>query len=184
MSAMPAFASKVLKSGLCGPTLALIGSLWLLHHLLTSDLYSFAGVRSGYGPLSWPEFSLVMLIGSIGLLCAARGWACMTGRNRTGSESGEGSSCDNVKVTIGGWFILLYGLAFVFIGFLFSSIVFLAAWMFYGGMRNPLKVAALSVLGVIAPLYLLVKLAYMPLPRGVGVFETATIQVYQWLGVF
>jgi len=184
MNAMSALVMRALRSGLCGPTIALLGSLLLLHHLLTSDLYKFSGVHAGYGPLSWPEFSLAMLIISIGLLCGARSWACIRRSGLEGSTPGETAACDNVKVTIGGWFILLYGLGFIFIGFLFSSVLFLAAWMIYGGMRNPFKIASLSLLGVIAPLYLLVKLAYMPLPRGVGIFETATIHVYQWLGVF
>jgi putative tricarboxylic transport membrane protein len=184
MNAMSALGLRVLRSGLCGPSIALLGTLWLLHHLLTSRLYAFHGVHTGYGPLSWPEFSLIMLIVSIGLLCGARCWTCIRRRSLEGSSTGETATCDNVKVTIGGWFILLYGLGFIFMGFLFSSVLFLAAWMIYGGMRSPLKIASLSLLGVITPLYLLVKLAYMPLPRGVGIFEAATVHIYQWLGVF
>jgi putative tricarboxylic transport membrane protein len=184
MNLVLTYWTRLRKTGLCGPVVALLGSLWLLHHLLTSELYSFSGARTGYGPLSWPEFSLIMLIVSTGLICVSRAWTCICKRQVTGIEGKVPEACDNTKAAIGGWLILLYGLGFVFLGFLLSSVLFLIVWMLYGGVRNLLTLATLSVLGTLAPLYLLVKLAYMPLPRGVGVFETATIQIYEWLGIF
>jgi hypothetical protein len=80
--------------------------------------------------------------------------------------------------------IALYGVAFVYAGFLFGTIAFLAAWLAFARYRKPFKLALISVLGAILPLYLLIKVAYMPLPRGVGVLEDATVQLYHWLRLF
>ena len=140
--------------------------------------------------MSWPEFALLMLIGAGVLLCACRGWSCMV-RTRSGTTDAADvpadvpkEDCNNRRVAVGGWLILLFGVGFVYIGFLFSSVLFLLAWLLVEGMRNPLKLISISVLGTLAPLYLLVKVAYMPLPRGYGPFETATVWLYGALGLF
>lgn len=184
MATIKLYWSRVLDTGLLGPVIALLASMALIHHLLTSELYSFGGGRAGYGPLSWPEFALSMLILTMAFLCATRIRRCILRRKAVDTSTRASAGCDNTRTAIGGWMILLYGLSFVFLGFLLSSILFLTIWLWYGGIRNPLKLAALSIPGTLAPLYLLVKLAYMPLPRGVGVFETITIQLYGWLGIF
>jgi hypothetical protein len=80
--------------------------------------------------------------------------------------------------------IALYAAGCVYVGYLFSTFVFLVAWLVMTGYRRPVMIGLVSVLGAILPLYLLIKVAYMPLPRGVGVVERATIHVYQWLHLF
>lgn len=179
-------AVRIGRTRLCGPVLGLIAATLLLVHLMTSDLYSFGGSGQGYGPLSWPEFSLIMLVVSIGVLCLSRAWRCIRRPTPQAAESEQPSAprCDNARLVVGGWLILLYGVAFVFIGFLLSTVLFLMIWLVYGGIRNPFKVAYLSVAGTLLPLYLLVKVAYMPLPRGSGPFEVVTIKLYEWLGLF
>ena len=185
MSGLAVVWARVRKSQLCGPVVTLLGGAWLLLHLMTSDYYAFSGNGAGYGPLSWPEFSLLMLISVAALLCATRARNCLRrSRGQEVPEVGARQECNNYRVAVGSWLILLYGLGVVFAGFLLSSVIFLIAWLLFGGMRNPLKLATISILGTLAPMYLLVKVAYMPLPRGVGVFETATVWLYELVGLF
>lgn len=167
------------------PAIMLLGSVWLLYALLfTTKLHEFSGVHTLYGPWSWPTFTLLMLIISIGLVLFQRAWQCVVGHKIEISDLSSEEEIDNTKVAAGGLLILLYGLGFVFLGFLLSSVLFMIIWMIYGGMRNPLKLVALSGSGTLVPLYILAKLAHMPLPLGVGVFETATVWLYRLLGIF
>ncbi len=179
---------RIKKTRLCGPVIVLLGTTWLLYHLHTSPLYSGgAVVTHQFGPLSWPEYSLTLLLFVTGLLCIGRAWRCISSRSKGDTDRKSGAvaqGCDNQRLVIGGWMVLLYGLGFVYVGFLISTIVFLLAWMIHGGVRNPIKLISISVAGTLAPLYLLVKVAYMPLPRGIGIFETLTTLLYGWLSVF
>ena len=53
-----------------------------------------------------------------------------------------------------------------------------------GRVRRPLTVVLVSTLGTAAILYLFVKVSLMPLDRGQGVFEQATIALYRILGIY
>lgn len=169
---------------LVGATSGFLGSLWLLYHLRTSDLYQFTSIQSEYGPLSWPTWALTLLVLATGFMCATRAVSLLLGRRSGHDPSSAINAFDNVRVAIGGAMIVGYGVGIVFLGFLIGSILFLSIWMLLGRMRNPLTIVTISVLGTVAPLYLLVKVAYLPLPRGVGFFNTATLKLYEWLGIF
>ena len=80
--------------------------------------------------------------------------------------------------------IVLYGAAMVYIGFAFATFVFLVTWFLLGGLHKPLPLIANSVLGTLALLYLFLKVAYLPLPRGIGVMDELTVTLYRFLGIF
>ena len=172
---------RALSSGLCGPVVVTLVSVLLLLHVFTTRSL---GVQAGaYGPQSWPLFALILLVAGLALLCALRTRDFLSGGAR--ARSPEEPPLPGASRVMGATaLIALYGVAFVYAGFLFGTIAFLAAWLLFARYRKPLRLALISVLGTILPLYLLIKVAYMPLPRGVGALEDATVQLYHWLRLF
>ena len=70
------------------------------------------------------------------------------------------------------------------IGIAWATPVFIAGWLLLGGVRKPLVVGLVSILGSVGTLYFFVKLSQMPLDRGKGVFEQATVALYRLLGIY
>lgn len=172
---------RMAATGLCGPiAVALVSVLLLWDVAVTRSL----GVPEGaYGPQSWPLFTLVLLVAGIALLCALRARALIS-RGSAQCEVPASQDPGARRVLIATVLIALYGAGFAYAGFLLSTIAFMFIWLVFVRYRQPVPLVLISVLGTVLPLYLLVKVAYMPLPRGVGVFELATIQMYQWLRLF
>jgi putative tricarboxylic transport membrane protein len=77
-----------------------------------------------------------------------------------------------------------YVVAIAYVGFAWATPVFIAGWLLLGGLRRPLLVALTSVFGTIGVLYFFVKVSTMPLERGRGVFEEATVTLYRLLGIY
>lgn len=185
MTRLTAYWVQLKDTRICGPALTLLCASWLLYHLLATKSASPYNSGVGYGPSSWPEFALVMLVVASVLLCVGRGWRCLIHqRTQDPTDAVQPEDCSNYRVAVGAFLILLYGIGVIFVGFLIGSVLFLLIWMLTGGMRKPLQLLMISIVGTLAPLYLLVKVAYMPLPRGVGIFETATVWLYEVLRLF
>ena len=70
------------------------------------------------------------------------------------------------------------------IGFAMGTFLFLTFWFILGGIRQPLVIISNSALGTGALLYLFLKVAYLPLPRGVEIFDTVTVNLYRLLGIY
>lgn len=99
------------------------------------------------------------------------------------AEGGEGE-CDYVKAVIGMAVLAAYGLGITQIGMPWATLAFIAAWLMISGLRRPLPVILVSVIGTAGILYLFVKVCLMPLDRGKGVFEEATVLLYRLLGIY
>lgn len=80
--------------------------------------------------------------------------------------------------------LVAYVLAVPVLGFAFATAAFVLAFMWIGGARSPVVLAATSVLATLSVLYVFVKVVYLPLPKGAGALETATIALYRALGIF
>lgn len=78
----------------------------------------------------------------------------------------------------------LYVAASPLVGFALANTLFLIGFMWLGGLRRPLVGGALAVGLTVGCLYLFVKVVYLPLPRGAGVFLDATLALYRLLGLF
>ena len=91
---------------------------------------------------------------------------------------------DNPKLMFGAVAVVLYGVAMIYIGFALATFLFLVAWFLLGGMGRMLPAMTYSFLGTLATLYLFLKVAYLPLPRGVGFMDTLTVQLYHLLRIY
>jgi len=77
-----------------------------------------------------------------------------------------------------------YVLLFPYIGFVLDNTLFLLIFTALGGNRNRWVLILLPTLGTVMLCYLFVKLVYIPLPRGVWIFDDFTIAFYRLLGIY
>jgi len=80
--------------------------------------------------------------------------------------------------------VVLYVALTPWLGFPLVTLGFIAAFMLLGGARSPVGITLAAAGGTVLLLYLFVKLVYLPLPKGDGVFETATLALYRALRIF
>ena len=163
-----------------GPLVAVCAGLVVLLSLNTGETRLVVDA-SGFGPLSWPR---VMLWGTIiaGLL-----WGLSRFLDRSESPDGQAGSAtrhDNPGLVAGVVVVVLYGVAMIYIGFAIATFVFLVTWFVIGGMRSAWKILANSAFGTGVLLYLFLKVAYLPLPRGIGIMDTVTVSIYRFLGIY
>ena len=80
--------------------------------------------------------------------------------------------------------ILLYVLAAPVTGFPLATVGFVVGFMWVSGARSAAGIAAGALLGTVGLLYLFVKVVYLPLPKGDGLFEAVTLALYRLLRIF
>lgn len=139
--------------------------------------------RGMVGPATWPKAMLYFAA-----ICAAGLFlqGLLTVRappSEAEAQSGPGEYAELRSLGAIG-LLLAYGLSIPLLGIAWSTLAFVAAWLVLGGFRRPLTVVLVSTLGTVGILYLFVKLSVMPLDRGVGWVEQATIALYRLLGIY
>ena len=80
--------------------------------------------------------------------------------------------------------IVLYVVLTPWLGFPLVTAGFIAAFMALAGSRSPASIGLAALVGTVVLLYFFVKLVYVPLPKGDGVFETFTLGLYRALRIF
>ena len=99
------------------------------------------------------------------------------------SEGVDAGEHDNKKMILGFLGVVGYGVGTTYIGFAFSTFLVIIYWLLISGQRRILPILLTSSIATLAFLYTFLKLAYMPLPKGVGVFHDLTIAFYRVLGL-
>ena len=136
--------------------------------------------QEALGPASWPRVMLLGLLLSGVVWGLTRGFSTNDAERSPDGDSGK----DNAKLICGAVAVVLYGIAMIYIGFALATFLFLVAWFALGGMGRVLPAMTYSFLGTLATLYLFLKVAYLPLPRGVGFMDTLTVQLYHLLRIY
>lgn len=127
----------------------------------------------------WPRMCL------IGILLAAGLKAFELFRSR-GKASGEGGECkemDNGKLALMMLLLVLVVPAIGLIGFPLASVLFFILFLYLAGLKKPLTLALVSVLGTVGLIYVFVKIVYIPLPRGDWFFDDITLMIYRALQI-
>jgi putative tricarboxylic transport membrane protein len=138
----------------------------------------------GVAPDTWPK-AMLLCLAVCAFVVLARELSRYFGARPTSAETPHPESAyDNRRAAIGIALLIAYGIAVPFAGFALSTVVFLAVWLVCGGLRKPLTVALLSVIGTVSLLYVFAGLSKMPLDRGAGVFDGLTIALYRLLGIY
>src|SRR5437867_845167 len=135
--------------------------------------------REQLGPGFWPRLVLI----GLGLACAAK---VVENVRRTvpvdRADRLAGVRRGTLALAIAT--IVIYVALAPWLGFALVTVGFVAAFMVLAGARSLAAVGAGAVAGTVGLLYVFVKLVYLPLPKGDGVFETVTLALYRGLGIF
>jgi putative tricarboxylic transport membrane protein len=139
------------------------------------------------GPGFWPRLVLTGLAGAclaklVSVLRRDRGSRPREAPSREAPDGGAGISRAKLAAAIA--LIFLYVLGTEPMGFALSTAGFIVAFMWLCGARSPLVIAANTLVGTAALLYLFVKAVYLPLPKGQGPFEAVTLALYRLLHIF
>jgi|GEM_PF-733340 len=181
---------KKTMRGLIAPSLFLIATTVMLR-FVAEDLETASSMARGIaGPITWPNTMLYLV-----MFCAAawlltdliklsldyREHQKFPARPRRAAATGESAEGGDLRIWVGLAIVMVYGFLIPVLGFMFSTLLFIAVWMLLGGIRRPLMISLVSVLGTTVLLYVFVKLALMPLERGLGIFDQVTLAVYRFL---
>ena len=139
--------------------------------------------RGVIGPTTWPKAMLLAAAACAALLALA-GLPALLGR-APGSPGGADAMEYHEARSLGAITLLVaYGTAIPLIGIALATPLFIVGWLVLGGLRRPSVIGLVSILGTLGVLYFFVKLSLMPLDRGTGVFEQATVALYRLLGIY
>lgn len=165
--------------------------------------------RGVVGPTTWPKAMLLCIIACAVVLL---GRTVLTGRRSSPrlnigpprppnafkvlAATGSADSFEelprevlpeeynNLKAALGILLLLGYGAAIPVIGFGPATALCVALLLLLGGMRKPVTIGLVSILGTAALLYLFVKVTSMPLDRGMGYFNDLNLMLYRLLGIY
>ena len=137
-----------------------------------------AVARGPLGPGFWPRLALT------GLALASLAKLVEEWRRDSAGPSASRPPISRSKLAAGIGALVLYVLLAPWLGFAIVSALFIAAFMALCGTRSVGGLVAGAVVGTVSVLYVFVKLVYLPLPRGDGPFEAATLALYRALRLF
>lgn len=169
--------------GIALPLAAAAGSGVLALFYVAPGVDLAAMTRGVIGPATWPKAMLFAAAAAGALLAVLRlleALALRSVREVSGAPDDyhEARSIGAIALLVG------YGVAIPIVGIAWATPLFIAGWLVLGGLRRPLLIGLTSILGALGILYFFVKVSLMPLDRGKGVFEQATVALYQLLGIY
>ena len=133
---------------------------------------SLPGVNTGMGPGGWPRIilSLMFLLGIILLIKELRLFRKAQGAEKETVEE-EKSTPYSFRHWLAVGVIILLTLTIKQIGFPLAAMLFIAVMALVLGMRSWKIILSVSLIAAVAISILFMKVLFLPLPEGVGVFE-------------
>lgn len=132
------------------------------------------------GPAFWPKMSLILLMAG----CLIKGVEIFKERHKNIALEEKAS----LPLPINIWRLVIMICLVIFtvvgmeiLGFLLANIIFLFFFLRLTGVKKKIPLLLTSILGTFFLLFLFVKVVYLPLPRGQGIFNDVTIFIYRIL---
>jgi putative tricarboxylic transport membrane protein len=146
-----------------------------------------AMARGIAGPVTWPTLMLYLV--ALFALAWAVQRAALVLRRREQSlaptpVAADASVAGGARVWFGIALVLAYGFGMPWIGFALATLIYIVLWLLLGGIRKPLQIALVGLIGTVVFLYFFVKVALMPLDRGVGAIGEFSVALYRLLGIY
>lgn len=170
--------------GICVAGALLVASIVLAFFFIAPGAEGLEA-RGGVSPETWPKAML------LGIACCAaiilvRELPRLFARSSSSTKDRDShaSQYDNRQAAVGIALVLLYSVAVPLVGFALATVAFFALWLACGGLRKPLTVGLVSVLGTVSLLYVFAGLSKMPFNRGAGFFDGVTVALYRLLGIY
>jgi putative tricarboxylic transport membrane protein len=77
-----------------------------------------------------------------------------------------------------------YVIGTLYLGWVLATFLLVIVFLWLAGKRNPLTTVPLALTFSLGMAYVFVKVVYISLPTGVGVFDQFTVRLYELLGVY
>lgn len=164
------------------PLLAALGAWAVARDFIAPGVDLDAMARGVAGPGTWPK-TMLYCAAATALAIFVRAVLVLRRPGERAAPAAE-AGYDDAKLIGGIALLALYGFGITQIGMAWATLVFIAGWLVLSGLRRPLAVLLVSTLGTAAIVYMFVKVSLMPLDRGHGIFEQATILLYRLLGIY
>ena len=150
--------------------------------------FASAGRPGQLGPDVWPRAVLVLLMAVCGLEIVRRTFFVAVDAVRRPAVEGNAepeASAQRFRGCLAGGIALTvaYVLALDWLGFFVSTVLYLALFMLVGRYRRGRVIAATSVVGSLAFVYVFMKIVYVSLPLGRGPFKALSVWILAMLGV-
>ncbi len=156
-----------------------------IYFLQLADAIKYSPRPGRLGPVFWPKAILIMLLitAAFDLFFEARK---AIARSRSNVVIGPTES--SVKRV---WWLMALGLVITLayinfstvIGFPLANFLFLLVFTLLGGYRKLIPVLLISSIGTVVLVLLFVRIVYVSLPLGMGVFQQITLLLYSLLGI-
>lgn len=157
--------------------------------LLVAAVYLFVvalgfrqiGPADQIGPGFWPQ---ILCVG-IGIGALVRLGQKLRSREQrvAGDAASESDELRMPRVALGIALVAGYVVGMLFLGYILATALFLIAFIFLGGQRK-WYVVPLGIASSLLFAYVFLKVVYIALPSGVGVFDQFTVLLYELLGVY
>jgi putative tricarboxylic transport membrane protein len=157
--------------------------------LLAATMYLFVvalgfkqvGHSDQIGPGFWPQ----MLCLGIGIGALVRlGQKLRSPESRVvGDAASEAGELRMPRVALGVALVVGYVVGMLFLGYILATALFLIAFIYLGGQRK-WYVVPLGIASSLLFAYVFLKVVYIALPSGVGIFDQLTVLLYELLGVY
>ncbi|HXZ50181.1 MAG TPA: tripartite tricarboxylate transporter TctB family protein [Usitatibacter sp.] len=167
----------------------LAGAVFLYHR---AERFSHLGRPGQLGPDFWPKAVLVLLMAVCAIEIARRllsapapGGAAQAKEGSMARSAAQHEEEPRYPRLLAGGIALsvLYVWGLELIGFFLCTALFLAAFMLVGRYRRAGVIAATSVLGSLAFVFVFMKVVYVSLPLGVGPFLELSAALLRALGI-
>jgi putative tricarboxylic transport membrane protein len=157
--------------------------------LLAAAVYLFVvtlgfrqvGPSDQIGPGFWPQ---VLCVG-IGIGALVRLGQKLRSRERrvVREAASEADALKMPRVALGIALVVGYVIGMLFLGYILATALFLIAFIYLGGQRK-WYVIPLGIASSLLFAYVFLKVVYIALPSGVGIFDQLTVLLYELLGVY
>ena len=142
-------------------------------------------VTTGLGPDAWPDLILNALALFSAIWLGLELWVLGRAGRRSALRAPDDDEIYRFgKAVIGIILIVLYGILLPLTGFALTTAAFIAIWCVYGGVRKPLVVLPVSLIGTWVLLWVFMGISLMPLSRGRGIFDQFSIWLLKALGIY
>lgn len=162
-------------------------SAYLFHE---AGAFASAARPGQLGPDFWPRAVLVLLMIVCGFAIVRRALVTRPGDVPEAADHGEAAPVGPNTVRRHPWLLaagialtIAYVLALDWLGFFVATALYLGLFMLVGCYRRARVIVASSVLGSLAFVYVFMKIVYVSLPLGRGLFKTLSVWLLALLGV-
>ena len=152
-----------------------------------TSTFAALGRPGQLGPDFWPKAVLVLLMVTcaIEIVGVALVPAAKPGAIARAKQPEEGEESPRFPMLLGGGIVLtiLYVPGMQLLGFFLATVLYLAAFMVVGRYRRYRVIAAASLVGSLAFVFVFMKIVYVSLPLGVGPFKSVSTALMALLGI-